>query len=96
MRDENKTNPRMPLTTRGIIYLFVLVGIALSISYLVIKLFAITEANLQYDIAISMIVLVIGLFFTKQDIRIGLASRTVWSFLVAGVFFLILRAIDLF
>jgi hypothetical protein len=85
----------MPLTSRGVFYLFALVAVALAASYIVIELVGITEANLQYDVSISMIVLFLGLFFTKNNVMIGLALRAFWSCIVAGVFFLLLRAIDL-
>lgn len=85
----------MPLTMHGIAYLFALVASALAVSYLIIMIIGTTNANLQYNIAISTIFLFIGLFFTEKDVRIGLAARAIWSFTLTTIFFLVLYAIDL-
>ena len=85
----------MPLTMHGIAYLFALVASALAVSYLIIMIIGTTNANLQYNIAISTIFLFIGLFFTEKDVRIGLDARAIWSFILTTIFFLVLYAIDL-
>lgn len=88
-------NPRMPLSGRGIIYLLVIVTGALAAAFVLIRSIGIMDANLQYDIAISLIVLFIGIFFCRDSILIGLVRRTLWSFILASIFFAILYLIDI-
>lgn len=84
----------MPLTGRGIAYLFSIVTGALSIAYLVIRGSGVLDANLQYNIAISLIVLLIGIFFCRDNVLIGLVKRIIWSTIFATIVFVALYLID--
>ena len=86
----------MPLTTKGVIYLLVLVVAAIATAYVVITGFGILDDDFQYAVTIGLIVLYIGIFFCRDSIWIGLWSRAIGSFLMALVAFLILVAIGLF
>jgi hypothetical protein len=88
-------NPRMPLTGRGIAYLFLIVAGALAAAFVVIRASGILEAHLQYDIAISLIVLFIGIFFCRDSILIELGRRTVGSVILASLVFFVLYLIDI-
>lgn len=87
-------NPRMPLTGRGIAYVFVLVAGALDSAFLGIRTLGIFDANLQYNVAISIIVLFIGIFFCRDNILVGSGRRTFWSAIFAAVVFALLYFID--
>ena len=87
-------NPRMPLTHRGIAYLFLIVIGSLAVAYAIILAAGIRSANTQYNAAISLIVLFIGIFFCRDSILIGLKSRATWSFALAAVTFLAFFLID--
>lgn len=87
-------NPRMPLSLRGIAYLFLIVIGAVAVSYVVILTAGIQTADLQYDVAISMIVLFIGIFFCRENILIGFKARAIWALAIAAVTFVALFVID--
>jgi hypothetical protein len=87
-------NPRMPLTSRGIAYLFVIVLGALGTAFIVIRGIGILDANLQYNVAISLIVVFIGIFFCQNNLLIGLGRHAVWSFIFALIVFSALYLID--
>lgn len=89
-------NPRMPLTTKGIIYALILVALAIANAYFVIRGLGILDDDTQYAVTIGLIVLYICLFFTRDNVLIGLGSRAIWSFTLAALSFLILFAIGLF
>ena len=86
----------MPLTTRGIIYLFFLVACAIGAAYIVIIAVGISDANVQYAVTISLIVFFIGAFFSRDRVWIGLGKRLVWSLVFAILVLLIFLGIDSF
>lgn len=89
-------NPRMPLTTKGILYAFGLVALAILTAYFVIRGLKIRDDDAQYAVTIGLIALFVGLFFTRDDIHIDFWRRAVLSFVMAAVAFLILMANGLF
>jgi len=88
-------NPRMPLTGRGIAYLFAIVAGALGTAFLVIRAVGILDANLQYNIAISLIVLFIGVLFCRDNLLIGLGRRAIFSLIFALTVFFTFYLIDI-
>ena len=86
----------MPLTTRGVLYLFALVAAAIGTAYVVIMSTGVLDDDVQYAITIGLIVLYIGVFFCRDSIWIGIGKRTLWSFVYALLVFLILVANGLF
>jgi len=84
----------MPLTKLGILYLFAIVGAALGAAFVVIRSTGVTDPNLQYEISLALIVLFIGMFFTKDNILIGFWRRAFWSFIIAAILFVIFRIMD--
>lgn len=84
----------MPLNARGIAYLFLIVVGALGAAFLIIRSVSILDANMQYNVAISLIVLFIGIFFCKDNVLIGLKNRFLWSVIWAGGTFFVLYLID--
>lgn len=89
-------NPRMPLTTKGVIYVLALVALAIGTAYIVIRGLGIRDDDAQYAITIGLIVLFIGQFFTRDSIWIGFWNRAIWSLVLASFSFLLLIAIGLF
>ena len=96
MEPELFENPRMPLTKRGVLYLFVLVGCAMLAAYLVITAVGILDPNVQYAITISLIVFFIGTFFCRDNVWIGLGKRLLWSCVIAIFVLFVLLGIDSF
>ncbi len=87
---ESSENPRMPLTGRGVIYLFVLVGSAIATAYLVIRGLGILDDDVQYAVTIGLIVFYIGTFFCRDSVWIGIGKRALSSFILAGIAFMLL------
>ena len=94
MRPEQNANPRMPLTSRGIIYLFFLVACSIVAAYIVIRAIGVLDAEVQYSITISLIVFFIAAFFTRDKVWIGIGERLLWSAVFAIFTFLIFSGID--
>ncbi|HUR99476.1 MAG TPA: hypothetical protein VMZ26_15535 [Pyrinomonadaceae bacterium] len=86
----------MPLTGRGVSYLFLLVGLAIATAYVVIRGLGILDDDAQYAVTIGLIVLFIGLFFCRDSIWIGLKERMIGSLILATTAFLFLLGIGLF
>ncbi len=78
------------------IYALVLTGLAIVAAYFVITSFDISDDDAQYAVTIGLIVLFIGLFFTRDSVWIGFWNRAIWSFVLALIAFLLLMANGLF
>ncbi|MEP7148378.1 MAG: hypothetical protein ABI857_05790 [Acidobacteriota bacterium] len=61
----------MPLTTRGVLYLFFLVGSAIFMACLVIRGAGILDDDVQYAVTIALIVLNTGIFFRRMTFACG-------------------------
>jgi hypothetical protein len=85
----------MPLTARGVIYLFMLVGLAITTAYAVIRGLGVLDGDAQYAVTIGLIVLFIGLFFCRDSVWIGLKQRAIASVILAlTAFLLLLRSVS--
>lgn len=85
-------NPRMPLTTKGILYCLSLVVAAIATAYIVIRGLDVRDDDNQYAITIGLITFYIGTFFCRDSIWIGLKKRAFWSLVLATIAALLLVA----
>lgn len=89
-------NPRMPLTTKGILYCLSLVAAAIAAAYIVIRGLDVRDDDNQYAITVGLIAFYIGTFFCRDSIWIGFKRRAIWSLVLAMIAALLLVANGLF